>query len=249
MALDLAKYNERAPGAVRTFWATHLAANEPQPGETAAGRGQQPGTPDSESMVGFENLITDVVLANGLAKASVHVERPVCTVPGHFWSTELWNMLVVNSGRLVAAVDFQSYAGQMSDRTFRSTTKKAIGGAVDLWAAYRANGFGEVSHPFVGRLMLLEDSEETRSPVKDAEPHLSVFPEFDGASYVQRCEILCRKLARDRLYTSACLLVSRRAAASTGEYSEVSEISSLRRFAIQFAARIAVEAAWNQSRP
>ncbi len=242
MAIELGNYDERAVEAVKTFWATHLATNEPQ--------GDRAPAPDSESMVGFEDLITEVVLANGLAEASILLGRRVCGVPAHFWATNAWDMLVVNSGRLVAAIELQSHVGPTCERTLRGIANEAIAGGVDLWAAYRVDALGDgAPHPFVGWLMLLEDSEESRSPVIDAEPNFPVFPEFDRTSYAQRCESLCRKLAQERLYTAACLLVSPHAAARTGQYSTVSDASSLRNFVLHLARRIAVEAAMSQSSP
>lgn len=250
MAIELGNYEKRAREAIKTFWATQLAANESQPSRAVVGQGAQAGAPGRESMVGFENLITEVVRANGLAEATVHLGRRDCTVPGHFWPTASWDMLVVNSGQLVASVKFQSHVGPASGRTLRGIVTEAIASGMDLWAAYRAGAFGgDAPHPFVGWLMLLEDSEESRSPVTDAEPIFPVFREFDGTSYAQKCGLLCRKLVQEKLYTAACLLVSPRAEAGTGKYSTISDASSLRSFVIELARRIAVEVASSQSRP
>ncbi|MBA2586373.1 MAG: hypothetical protein H0U99_07800 [Chthoniobacterales bacterium] len=87
--------------------------------------------------------------------------------------------------------------------------------------------------------MLVEDAPESRSVVRDSSPHFPVFPEFRGASYLQRYEILCRKLTHERLYTTATVLASPRTAASTGEYLELSELTSLRTFITNFAGHIA----------
>lgn len=68
--------------------------------------------------------------------------------------------------------------------------------------------------------MLLEDCERSRAPVKVVEPHFRVFPEFRGASYRTRYEILIEKLLRERLYDGACLLLSSPAANVAGDYLE-----------------------------
>ena len=44
----------------------------------------------------------------------------------------------------------------------------------------------EAPRPFVGWLMLVEDAPESRSPVRDTSPHFPVFPDFQGASYLER---------------------------------------------------------------
>ncbi len=40
------------------------------------------------------------------------------------------------------------------------------------------------------------------------EPHFSVFPDFKGASYARRYELLCERLVRERLYNAAALLLT-----------------------------------------
>jgi Restriction endonuclease XhoI len=99
----------------------------------------------------------------------------------------------------------------------------------------------------LGWLMLVEDAPGSRSPVRDSSPHFPVFPDFQGASYLdlERYNILCRKLAHERLYTTATIMASPRTAASTGEYLELSELTSLKTFITNFAGHIAAEAARN----
>ena len=80
-------------------------------------------------------------------------------------------------------------------------------------------------------------------PVRDVSPHYSVFQEFEGASYADRYNILCRKLVQEQLYTVASVLLSPRSAAGSGEYAELSELTGLRTFVTELAGHIAAEAA------
>jgi hypothetical protein len=73
--------------------------------------------------------------------------------------------------------------------------------------------------------MLVEDAPRSRMPVKESSPHFPLFPEFRGASYLERYNVLCGKLVQEQLYTSATLLASPRTAATTGEYAELSELT------------------------
>ncbi len=68
--------------------------------------------------------------------------------------------------------------------------------------------------------MLLEDCDRSRSPIEVREPHFPVFPEFKSASYCDRYSILVEKLLRDRVYDSACFLLSTAASAESGDYLE-----------------------------
>jgi len=49
-----------------------------------------------------------------------------------------------------------------------------------------------------------------------------VFPDFREASYARRYELLLTKLVRDRLYDSACLLLSGAESGPAGDYREPS---------------------------
>ena len=46
--------------------------------------------------------------------------------------------------------------------------------------------------------MLVEDCKASRAPVRDAEPHFPVFPEFKRASYAARYDLLCKKLVQEK---------------------------------------------------
>jgi hypothetical protein len=118
-------------------------------------------------------------------------------------------------------------------------TEQALGSATDIWAAYREGAFKPSARPFLGYLMLLEDCDRSRAPVKTVGPHFPVFPEFKGASYRDRYAILIEKLLRDRLYDGACLLLSGTASAKTGGYTEPHLELTFSKFVAPLLARVA----------
>jgi hypothetical protein len=91
--------------------------------------------------------------------------------------------------------------------------------------------------------MLVEDAPRSRSSVRDASPHFPVFDEFKKASYIQRYDLLCQRLVKEQLYTSAALITSERSAVATGNYSEESAMTGLRAFISSLAGHVAAEAA------
>jgi hypothetical protein len=95
----------------------------------------------------------------------------------------------------------------------------------------------------VGWSILVEDAPQSRSPVRDTSPHFPLFPEFQGASYLERYNILCRKLMQERLYTTATVMASPRTAETTGDFVDLSELTGLKTFITSFAGHIAAEAA------
>jgi hypothetical protein len=91
--------------------------------------------------------------------------------------------------------------------------------------------------------MLVEDAPRSRKRVKDKSPHFPVFPEFQGASYIQRYNLFCQRLIQEQLYTTASVITSPRTAITDGQYAELDEMTGLRTFVASFAGHIAAEAA------
>lgn len=244
MTLDLANYEDRAREAVKLFWGNREAALAKQLAAGVQDAGARGAVTAGKNMDGFLVLAQKLVEANGLAGADICVQRRVLTLPGFFRPTKLWDMLVMSEGRLIAALEFKSQVGPSFGNNFNNRSEEAIGTAHDLWTAYREGAFGaDVPRPFLGWVMLVEDCPASRSPVRDAEPHFPVFPEFKGASYTDRYDLLCRKLVQEGLYSSATFLSSPRTAAEDGQYECLSELTSLKTFVTEFAAHIAAAAA------
>lgn len=243
MAIDLSDYERKAHAAVQAFWGYREQAKQKQIESGSTDQGERAGVTGGKNMDGFVALVMDIVRANGLDHADIHQARRVLTLPGYFRPTKLWDLLVINEGRLIAALEFKSQVGPSFGNNFNNRTEEAIGTAHDLWTAYREGAFGEQSRPFVGWMMLLEDAPKSRSPVRDVSPHFPVFKEFEGASYADRYNILCRKLVQEQLYTAASVILSPRAAVDSGDYSELSDMTGLRTFVTELAGHVAAEAA------
>jgi hypothetical protein len=146
----------------------------------------------------------------------------------------------VSDGRLLAAIEFKSQVGSFGNN-YNNRTEEAIGSATDIWAAYREGAFKPSARPWLGYLMLLEEAPGSVSSVRAREPHFKVFPEFKDASYAKRYEILLTKLVRERLYDSACFLMSNAAGGPEGKYIEpASELSFQNFIASLLAKAIAV---------
>lgn len=243
MALDLSDFENKAREAIKAFWQSRADATQKQKESGKSDQGERAGVTGGKNMNGFANLVIDIVKANGLPHAQIHQKRTVLTLPGYFRPTKLWDLLVVNEGRLVAALEFKSHVGPSFSNNFNNRTEEAIGTSHDLWTAYREGAFGKQERPFVGWLMLVEDAPKSRAKVKDKSPHFPVFPEFVGTSYQKRYDILCQRLALEQLYSAATVIATPRSAVNDGAYSELSAMTGLRSFVASLAGHIATEAA------
>lgn len=242
--LNLENYDLQAREAVKLFWGNRNAAIRQQEASGKLDVGARGAVTAGKNMDGFLALAESLIRNNGMPNAEVCVQRSVLTLPGFFRPTKLWDMLVISEGRLVAALEFKSQVGPSFGNNFNNRTEEAIGTAHDLWTAYREGALGkDAPRPFLGWVMLVEDCPASNTTVRDQQPHFPVFPEFRGASYAQRYDLLCRRLVQERLYSSAAFLLSTQDAEVDGSYRCLSELTDLKRFVTEFAGHIAAQAA------
>ena len=243
MTLDLVNYDVKVREAVKAFWGNRDAARQKQIESGNVDQGERAGVTAGKNMDGFIALILDIIRANGLIQAEIHQSRAVLALPGFLRPTKLWDLIVMHKGELVAAIELKSQVGPSFGNNFNNRTEEAIGTAHDFWTAYREGAFGEQPRPFAGWLILVEDAPGSRSEVQCTSPHFPVFKEFENTSYLKRCDILCQKLVREQLYTTASVIASPREAVDNGSYSQISDMTNIRSFVSSLAGHIAATAA------
>lgn len=225
--------------AVRHFWQTRDQQSTRQGGaDEDRDRGARSAVTGGKQMDGFVRLVRDLLLEAKVPESCISMGKRV-ELPGWFRAEKKWDIVIVHERELIAALEFKSQIGPSFGNNFNNRTEEALGSATDIWAAYREGAFRPSARPFLGYLMLLEDSERSRSPVKVASPHFPVFPEFRDASYRGRYAILIEKLLRERLYDGACLLLSSAAAAESGDYIEPHAELTFAKFVSPLLARVA----------
>jgi len=223
--------------AVKHFWQVREKQQTAQ--EQATGRrdaGFRSAVTGGKQLDGFAALVSDLLLDAGVPEHQIHRRRNDVVLPGFFRPTKQWDLLAVVDNTLLATVEFKSQVGPSFGNNYNNRTEEAIGSATDLWTAYREGAFTDSIRPWLGYFMLLEDCDASRTPVGATEPHFKVFDEFREASYMDRYELLCRRLVRERLYNAACLLSSPRSASTTGAYTEPADEVGLIAFAASLSA-------------
>lgn len=194
--------------AVRHFWKTRSDQANRQGATTGIkDHGNRAAITGGGHMDEFCRLIHTLLVRSGIPGDGIFM-KDRRELPGFFRPQKQWDLAVVLARQLVVVVEVKSQVGSFGNN-FNNRTEEAIGNATDLWTAYREGAFAPSPRPWLGYLMLLEDSEGSRRPVGVAEPHFKVFEEFRGTSYAKRYELLLLRLIRERLYDSACLLISR----------------------------------------
>lgn len=227
---------KRLQKAIKHFWGTRETQAQKQGAASGSkDAGARSAVTGGAQMNGFINLVRDLLCENGLPQAHVYCERYV-ELPGWYRPEKKWDLLIVSDGKLLAAIEFKSQVGSFGNN-YNNRTEEAIGSASDIWAAYREGAFKPSARPWLGYLMLLEEAPGSLSPVRAREPHFEVFPEFKDASYAKRYEILLTKLVRERLYDSACFLMSNATNGLSGRYLEPAPELSFQNFVESLLAK------------
>ena len=232
---------EQVRSAVKYFWATRQTQAKKQVASGKADAGARSAVTGGAQMDGFISLFADLIKDAGIPESAIFRKKAI-ELPGFFRPTKEWDLLIVLRGQLVLALEAKSQVGPSFGNNFNNRTEEAMGSALDLWTAFREGAFNKSVQPWLGYLMLLEDCDGSRSPVKVAEPHFQVFKEFKGASYAKRYELFCRKLVRERQYTAACFLTSSAKTGSAGNYTEPANDLNLESFLVSLSAHVAAHA-------
>jgi hypothetical protein len=229
MPLDLTGTDELTKLAVAHYWQT-LDRQSVKQRSGEADRGGRAAVTGGKQMNGFCKLIERLLINNGLKDSHIYLQAKL-ELPGFFRPTKNWDMLVVHEGTLLAAMEFKSQRGPSFGNNFNNRTEEAVGTAHDLAVAYREGVFGAAHpRPWVGWVMLVEDCPKSTFPVRVAEPHFRVRPEFRGTSYIKRYELLLRKLVMEKLYDGAAFLTATATGGPQGDFSEPAADLSMRKF-------------------
>ena len=240
MGVELSALDRMMPKAVRHFWKARMCAAKNQKKRGVADQGNRAGVTAGKNLDLFIAMVRDIIADNGIAKANVYTRgRSEVTIPGFYRPTKNWDLLVVNRGQLVAAIEFKSQVGPSFGNNFNNRVEEALGNAVDLNTAFREGVFGDSAKPFLGYFFVLQECLKSTAPVHFTSPHFPAMPEFENTSYAARYEILCRKLVQEQLYDAATLVLTDTDAATTGAFRTASELTSPHRFAAMLAGKIA----------
>ncbi len=230
-------YDARIKAAVKHFWKTRGRQSAKQ-GTTTGRRdsGARSAVTGGKQMDGFVELVRDLLIEAGLPDDSIYCNSRL-ELPGYFRAEKKWDLLVVVDGVLLAAFEFKSQVGPSFGNNFNNRTEEALGSATDLWTAFREGAFKVSQRPWLGYLMLLEECPRSMNPVAVREPHFPVFADFRDASYCRRYELLLNHCIRERLYDSACFLLSKQTSGSKGTFREPSSEMAFDQFAASFLGR------------
>lgn len=245
--MNLQGYESRVAKAVKIFWTVR----------------EREGVRSGKTLDAFVDLLAWVVHSHGLPDAIVLTGRKA-QLPGFFRPTKSWDVLIMNYDMLIAAIELKSIADSFG-KNANNRNEEALGSGVDIKEAFEENAFEGLTRLFTGYVILVEDCQETLTSVQIQMKHFRVmeefmlnpktrdemyvknengeFPAIDGVSYMNRFDVLCRRLMQKNLYTAASVIKSPRSAIENGEYSAVTRETSIKAFLASLASHVETIAA------
>ena len=237
--MNKSQLERRVTRAVRQFWSIRRSQGTNQGRKTGRrDQGARSAVTGGKQLDGFIALVNDLLVDAGVSDHAIYTRKGQVILPGYFRPTKEWDLIVVVGEKLLATLEFKSQVGPSFGNNFNNRTEEAMGSATDLWTAYREGALKQSPRPWLGYFMLLEEADRSTFPVRVAEPHFEVFPEFRDASYALRYQVFCQRLVRERLYDASCLLLSSQKGGRKGAFVEpLAELSFL-----NFAASLTAHA-------
>jgi len=208
---------QRVKKAVQFFWSTREGQSSRQLASETHDQGSRGAVTGGKQLDGFVDLVRQLLIENGVKREHIFCNTKL-ELPGFYRPNKKWDLLVIDQERLILAIEFKSQVGPSFGNNFNNRTEEAMGSALDLWTAFREGVF-KGSNPWLGYLILLEDTVASSVPVAIRSPHFKVMREFKNSSYMKRYEIFCRKLVLERQYHAACFLTSKKSDSQSGNYS------------------------------
>ena len=199
--LSTEKYQQHLAQAIQCFWDTRASQ---QSGQKKSDQGTRGAVTGGKQLDGFIELLVEVSKNLGVPESCIYTKGN--KLPGFFRPTKDWDFLIITPKKqLISVVELKSQVGSFGNN-FNNRTEEALGSAVDLWTAFRENGFPQSWQPWLGFMILVEKTEKSTDKIRLREPHFKVRPEFYDTSYLDRYVLFCKKLMQERHYTSTGLI-------------------------------------------
>lgn len=223
--------------AVQWFWETRQSQAEEQRRSDNTARGERAKVLGGGQMDGFAGLVEDILVAeSGVPRDSVKHDYHA-TLPGYYRHEKEWDTAVVHDGELLAAIEYKSQASSFGNN-LNNRAEEVLGSNTDLIRAYEEGLFAPSPQPWIGYVFLMADVDASRNPKSLREPNFEADEAFQGASYIDRMEMLMTRMVRQRLVDNAAFILSDAESGTSGEFWEPAEELKFTRLARSLAAQV-----------
>lgn len=164
--------------ALKHYWATLSDQADTQRESETTARGRRAQVLGGAQMDGFAGLIEDAVVEAGVPRSAVLHDHDA-VLPGYYRATKRWDIAVVLDDELLAVMELKSIASSFGNN-LNNRIEEAVGNNTDLYQAYQEGLFEPSPTPWTGYLILMADTDKSRSAVRIREP------QFRGRRCIQR---------------------------------------------------------------
>lgn len=235
MTSSLPDYSDAFAAAVSEFWAIKSSQQSAADQVGKSGAGTSGSVRAGKHMTPFEELIQQVV-----RDAGIIVDPPAgdtVYLPGYYRETKSWDVVLQYKGHVLAVVEAKSQGSSLANN-FNNRVEEAIGQAADVWKSHERGFLISGLRPWVGYLMVVEETLKTTSPKhllvgKAVPPGMKVDGSFDGMSYAERYARAFERLDQERMLDATCVAIT----SGPDSYSYPNEWLSFNGFAAQLWGR------------
>lgn len=222
--------------AVQWYWETRSEQAEAQRESEDTARGHRAEVLGAGQMDGFAGLIEDLLVEAGVPRDSVKHDYHA-TLPGFYRPEKEWDTAVVHEGELLAVIEYKSQASSFGNN-LNNRIEEAVGSFTGLLEAYEDGMFEPSPAPWIGYLFLMADNDRSQNVPRLREPNFAVDDEFRDATYLDRIEVLCLRLVRQRLVNEGAFVLSDEENGLEGEFWEPNEELRFTRFARSLTSHV-----------
>ncbi|MEO0684862.1 MAG: PaeR7I family type II restriction endonuclease [Cyanobacteria bacterium J06649_11] len=202
--INISKYNVELQNAISFFWDKRNEQKKTQATDGKKDQGNRGEVTAGKQLDGFLHLLKVAAIDIGVPEESIYTKGN--HLLGFFRPTKNWDFLIITpSNKLISVIELKSQVGSFGNN-FNNRTEEALGSALDFWTAYRENVYPDQQVPWLGYLMVVEDSSTSKRPVRIQKSRFEIFDEFKNTSYLQRYQLFCKKLMLERHYSASCLI-------------------------------------------
>lgn len=191
--------------AVEYFWQERLSRAEDRADIDHAQEGRRKEVTSGGHMAEFESLLYDRLVEAGLPESAIYTGKSA-VLPGYYRPSKQWDLVVLQEGDPVAAVEFKSQTSSFGNN-WNNRVEEVVGSATDFRTAMEQGVIDSPVRPWLGYMYLMGE-QGTMEGESISVPAAGLADAFVGAAYADRCEELCLRLLDTELYDGASFLLS-----------------------------------------
>jgi hypothetical protein len=188
----------------------------------------------SGHMNGIRDLVSNIFVDAGMPRDSI-VYEPF--LPGYYRARKRWDMAVRYKGALVAALEFKSQVGSVG-KNINNRFEEALGTGTDTWTAQKKlSSYGDVP-PWLGYVLVLEETAETEKPDRSVKALFPADPAFIGLSYNERYQEMLRRFMGDNIYQAGWFITTKSDIEGVVTYAEPLATATSKAFRVAVKGRV-----------